>query len=200
VLFLVFFHERVRSLQKDRDCFMPRSSRASSAISMMISNSLVAAAPSAAAAATTTAPVTARLRPRTGLGDGQSASVDLFAVQGGHGCLGFVVLRELDEPEALRAPGAPVRDDRNRVRAAVAPEELTEVVLGRGVGKIADVQFHPNSSCRRASSTRRCPDAIAAARVAPSRFLIVRNSSEQVWQSERNENEVQINTPPARSA
>ena len=79
--------------------------------------------------------------PGTGFVDGEAATIDLLAVEGGDGGLGLLVAAHLDEAEALGPPRVPVHDDLRRLDGAVLIEHLLQIAVGHRVGQVAHVQL-----------------------------------------------------------
>src|SRR5438552_1983480 len=97
----------------------------------------VAAPAPAGTASAAAAAVLARLR----LIHGETASLDLLAVEGGDGGLGFLVAAHFHEPEPLGSAGVAVHNDLGRLHGPVRREHLFERTVRNPVGKVPHVQL-----------------------------------------------------------
>src|SRR5439155_17278147 len=84
--------------------------------------------------------------------DGQGTALELGAVQVADGLLG--PFGHLDEAEAARAAGLPVRDNLGTGDLAVLAEGFAKVVRGGLEGKVPDVQILAHATPHRVLRTR----------------------------------------------
>jgi hypothetical protein len=117
---------------------------ATAAASIASAAATAASAAEATAAATTAAASSAAEAPflaGAGLVDGEGAAIVLLAVEGLNGCLGFVVVRHLDEPETFTAAGVAIVDHLGRKNLAVLAKQLLEFRAIHLVAQVPDVQL-----------------------------------------------------------
>lgn len=91
------------------------------------------------AAATAKAASTGLLR--TGFINGQIATIDVLAIQGGDSCLRFLVGTHFNKAEALGAAGFPIHDHLGRCHGSEIAEQLFKTALVDAVGQIAYVKL-----------------------------------------------------------
>src|SRR5262249_34954931 len=102
-----------------------------------------APAPSVAAAAGEAAPATP-VRALFGLTHVELPALDVAAVQGRDGLLGLDLRRHLDEPQAPRAPGGAVGDDRRGLTGPHLGKQRLQVRTRRLKGQIPYEQLLPH--------------------------------------------------------
>src|SRR5262249_43155991 len=99
---------------------------------------VAAASTAAAVAATATAAATFGLGTR--FMHGQPPPFNLLSIQRIDCLLRFLVVAHFNEPEPLRAAGLAVHDDLSRCHRSMRLEHLTQLVVGRAVLEVSDVQ------------------------------------------------------------
>jgi hypothetical protein len=93
-------------------------------------------------AVATTAAAGRTIFPGTGLIYRDGAPVQLHAVEGVHGVLGFFEVIHRDKGEAFGPTGEFVGDELHAIHGAVGTEGIMKGGFVRIVGQIADVDFH----------------------------------------------------------
>ena len=121
------------------------SAAVASTTTAAVSTATAAAAVSAAAASTAVATsaatsTAAALFARLGFIDGERAPVVLFAVEGGNGALGVIIVGHLDEPEPLAAAGVAIADNLGALNGAKLTEQLLQRRTVHAVAEVPDVQ------------------------------------------------------------
>src|SRR5262245_5044686 len=115
-------------------------------------------AASASSTTTTTAPATASAATPGALVLGlvhlQRAAAELRPVESADRVRRGACLRHLDEPEPARPPGLAIRDHADRLHVPLPLEDLAQLVLRGGEGKVPDVQLlaHLKSSSQAPSN------------------------------------------------
>src|SRR5215470_1477200 len=99
----------------------------------------VAVAASAAVAAAACAPCLG-----ASLVDRERPAAEFLTRKALNGVPGLAVVSELDEPEPLGASRLPIGDDGHGLDIAVLGEEIAKILFAGGIGKVTDVQLHPN--------------------------------------------------------
>ncbi len=126
--------------------------------------------PAIATAATATAAAAAAARSaRTRLVDGERTPAQLSPVEGLDGVVALAVVGHLDEREAAGAARVPIHDHVDPRHRTVVLEELLELGLAGGEGKIADVDVLQVKSPARAEEIAICRESTPRAALLSAR-------------------------------